>query len=225
MFIRRSRAMGPLSFFDGAAGAAGGAQDDPPPAAGGAQDDPPAGDGAGQADPPAARTVPVSELAKERAARKAAEKAAEASAAKLKEIEDAQKSEVDKLRERTAEFEKQLAERDVREREQRVRVAAITSAAKLGYADPDDAMRLVDAAAIEFDEAGEPANVGTLLADLLKAKPYLRSSAATASGSADLGNGGSPAFSAAQLKKMTPAEINQNWDAIQAAAKAGNLKG
>lgn len=46
-------------------------------------------------------------------------------------------------------------------------------AAQAGIIDPDAASKLLDWSAIEYDDNGQPTNVPKLLADLLKAKPYL----------------------------------------------------
>lgn len=168
------------------------------------------------AEPKTPRTVPVAELAKERAARKKAED-------ELKKLQDAQLSETDKLRKQVADYERQIADAQTRDQESRVRIAVIGSAAKLGYSDADDALRLVDRSAIEFDDAGQPINVDDLLGGLLKSKPYLASAHATPQGGIDLGNAGAPAFTKAQIAKMTPDQVNANWDKIQQAAKSGKL--
>lgn len=47
-------------------------------------------------------------------------------------------------------------------------------AAQYNLADPDDAFRLLDKDAIEFDEdSGQPTNIEDLIKDLAKQKPYL----------------------------------------------------
>ena len=60
-----------------------------------------------------------------------------------------------------------------RGRHRAIRSEIRVQAAGLGFADPDDAWRFIDADAIETDEDGEPKNARKLLEDLLKAKPYL----------------------------------------------------
>lgn len=46
-------------------------------------------------------------------------------------------------------------------------------AAQMGFADLNDAIRLLDWSAITYDDEGTPNNVSALLKDLLKTKPYL----------------------------------------------------
>lgn len=159
----------------------------------------------------------------ERKARKAAEKAAADAAAELKKLQDANLSETEKLRKQVSDYERQVADAATRDQEHRLRLATITGAAKLGFADPEDALRMLDRTAVEFEDDGTPRNVNELLTDLLKRKTYLASASATPSGSQDLGNAGTATFTKDQIAKMTPAQINANWDKIQAAAQAGKI--
>ncbi len=46
-------------------------------------------------------------------------------------------------------------------------------ARRLSIVDEDAAYRLLDAAKLEYDDDGKPANVEALLKDLARAKPYL----------------------------------------------------
>ncbi len=55
----------------------------------------------------------------------------------------------------------------------RIRSAITSVAGKLGFADPNDAWRLIDMADIEFDEDGNPTNIMELLKTLAAQKPYL----------------------------------------------------
>lgn len=144
--------------------------------------------------------------------------------AKDKAAEEAKLSESEKTAKRLAELERDLAERDRQIQEQTVRTAAVTAAAKLGFANPDVAFRLLDFAAIEFDEAGHPRNVDALLGSLAKAEPYLVRQAAV--GSADTGLGGgrqSPrSFTRDQLRD--PKFYAENREAIQQAANEGRIQ-
>ena len=124
---------------------------------------------------------------KERDARKAADKRAKDLEARLKAIEDKDLPEAD----RTAKERDALKtdnERLTGElRQERLTNAVIMAASRLGFADPADAVRLVD---VEYDDDDRPKDVDAKLAALLKAKPYLASAAARTSGSADPGNAG-----------------------------------
>lgn len=115
---------------------------------------------------------------------------------RLKGLEDAEKArrdqeltETERLLKRTADLEAKLSEAVRSNQERTLRYATVASAAKLGFADPEDAYRLLDHAALEFEEDGTPRNVEAQLASLAKAKPYLLSQARPA-GSFDTGTGG-----------------------------------
>lgn len=172
---------------------------------------------------PAAPAAPAAttpdDLAGLRSALDAERKARDKAEKELKKRDDAELSEVDRLKKQLGERDEADKLRDAAEKESRVKVAAIGAAARLGFADPDDALRLMDRNAIKFDDAtGQPTNVAELTADILKTKPYLASAAARPAGSIDLGGGGTtPAYTKEQLAKMTPEQIADNWPAIMAA--------
>lgn len=171
---------------------------------------------AAEPDKPAPRTVPVAELAREREQRKAAEKA-------LEDLRASSQAQLEALAKERDEHRALAEQRESSVRQATIRGATIAAAAKLGFADPEDAIRFVDGSTIEFDETGQPVNVASLLDGLVKAKPYLRGSHAVPSGGIDLGN--APAtFTKEQIAKMTPAQVNANWDKIQAAAAAGKIE-
>jgi len=165
---------------------------------------------------PAAATPPASSSGLE-AALAAERKRAAAFEKQLKDLQDRDLSETEKLRKQVADQERAITERDQREQETKIRMATVSAAARLGFADPDDAVKLLDRSALAFDEAGAPTNVSDLLGALLKAKPYYASSAARPSGSMDLGTTGKPAYTADDLAKMTPAQIADKWPEIMAA--------
>lgn len=93
-----------------------------------------------------------------------------AAEAKVKEGEDAKKSDLER-----AQADAQAAKDEAAKANAEARTARIeTAAARMGFADPKDAARLID------DEAAGPKgeNADKALADLLKAKPYLKAAAA-----------------------------------------------
>jgi hypothetical protein len=53
-------------------------------------------------------------------------------------------------------------------------------ARELGIIDPDAAYRLLDLAEVEYDETGRPTNIERLLRDLVRKRPYLVGSSASA---------------------------------------------
>jgi len=76
------------------------------------------------------------------------------------------------LEQKLAESQKLYNDTVLEKQEIRVRHALQLQAAKLGV-EPDVAEKLIDRAEIEHDEDGNPTNIQTLLADLIKSKPYL----------------------------------------------------
>jgi hypothetical protein len=87
--------------------------------------------------------------------------------------EDAKLPEQERLQRRLADLERQASSHEQERRDWQVREAVTRSASKLGYADPVDAFALLDRSALEFADDGTPKNTDRLLADLLRAKPYL----------------------------------------------------
>lgn len=89
------------------------------------------------------------------------------------EAEQAKLSEVEKAQRKVAELEQQIADFQVRERDQRVRLAAVETATRLGFRSPDLAYRVLDRTQLEFNDSGEPKNIEKLLKAVLESDPYL----------------------------------------------------
>jgi hypothetical protein len=154
------------------------------PVIAGGEDDPPAGDPpAGNDDPPkgkdgtpfdadrAQRTI--DQLRDEIKALKGTSKEAETLRARLKEIEDKDKSEVERLAGTARETSEKLTAAEAKAQDLAIRLSVERAARKLNFIDEDDAYRLIDRRAVEMDDDGEPQNVEKLLTDLAKAKPHL----------------------------------------------------
>lgn len=99
---------------------------------------------------------------------------------RLKDFEDAQRaadeaslSEAERIKRDKERIEGELQSAQVALRELRLRTAIEREAAKRGFNDPADAYRLLDLAALELDEDGQPRHAESLLNALAKAKPYL----------------------------------------------------
>jgi hypothetical protein len=138
-------------------------------------------------------------IERERELRKASEKTAKELAARIKAIEEKDLPEHEKVtRERDTlrgDNDRLMSEL----RQERLNNSVIASASRLGFADPADAVRLID---VEFDDDGRPKDVDTKLAALLKAKPYLASAMARPSGSADGGNNGGQPSGGADMNQL-----------------------
>lgn len=96
-------------------------------------------------------------------------------AAKLREIEDANKSEAERAVQKAAEAEQKLSQAEGRLRGMAIRVAVAESATAAGIS-PENvkaALRLLDQDAIELDDDGQPKNVEQALKALVKEFPLL----------------------------------------------------
>lgn len=128
---------------------------------------------------------------------------------KVKTFEDEKKTDLEKAQEKAAEAEKKAAEAEAR-----ARSASIESkAARMGFKDPDDAVKLLDHSKIE--EGGT--NIEALLKELLTAKPHLKGEKSTLPN----GEGGNPAggTEAAGEKAKKEAVLKQMpWLARRVAA-------
>lgn len=143
-----------------------------------------------------------------------------ARAAKLDEIEESNKTELQKERDRAAKAEARATQVEAEAKEIRLRAAILAEAAKPDrkVVDTDAVIALLDRATLELDDNGNPTNIAKAMDSLLEAKPFLVAANGGARGNADLGarGGGKNQLSSADLKTMTP-------DQIVAARKEGRL--
>lgn len=101
-------------------------------------------------------------------------------AAKLREIEDANRSEIDKATERAKTLEAQLAQAEAdkaklaQERQDAlVRSAIVAKATAAKFLDPEDAVRFIDLSQVQIKDGGKVEGIEPQLEALGKAKPYL----------------------------------------------------
>lgn len=126
------------------------------------------------------------------------------------EREEAEKSELQKAQERAAELEKQLSAAAEAQKAMAMQTDITAKAAKLGIVDPDAAFKLLDKGAIEYGDDGRPKNTEALLMAMLKERPYL-----AGTGSSVTNPGKDRTYTREEIEKMTPEQINKNWDAIK----------
>jgi hypothetical protein len=164
-------------------------------------------------------------LERERLAARDAISRAEKAEKALKDLQDAQLSEAEKRDKRLAELETSQASWETERQGLLLQAQVERLAARLGFNDPADALGLLDRKEIEFDKNGEPRNLEKLLADLLKAKPYL--GGRRMMGSADAGGLTSAApqtsFTRAQIRDQKFFETHRAE--ILQAAKEGHITG
>lgn len=135
-----------------------------------------------------------------------------AKAAKLDEIEEASRSELEKAQKAAADA---AAERDTilaEAKEARLNAALMAEVAKADrkVVSPEAALRLLDRSTLELGEDGVPTNTAAAVDTLLETMPFLVASGG-ARGNADQGarQAGKEQLSRSALSEMTPDEINQ----------------
>lgn len=145
--------------------------------------------------------------------------------AKVSEFERSKLSDTERLQAERDAALKTATEAQKRAQERAVRADVVIAATKLNIVDPDAAYRLLDAGAIEFDDAGDPKNIAALLTDLVKAKPYLIAQTATASSGNPMnpsrGNGEPPAETDAQKRARLYGGGARNLFTVAGAASHG----
>lgn len=136
---------------------------------------------------------------------------------RLREIEDAEKTELQKARERAAELEQAHAQATERVRQANLKAAVYDIANDLGLASASLALRAIDRDKLDWDDADAPTNLHDLLTELAEEEPALKAKTArTPRTNATGGAGGQepPALTAEQLEwaartGMTPDEYRQ----------------
>jgi hypothetical protein len=130
-----------------------------------------------------------------------------------REQADKQKSETQKLQEKLADYQKREQQWALEKRDTMLQIAVQAASAKLGIVDAEVALALIRGT-IEFDNDGKPQGVEAALSKLLADKPYLK--AGTSTSPTNPPRQGAT-LTKADIEKMTPEQINENWEAVQAA--------
>ncbi len=141
-----------------------------------------------------------------------AEKELEEVKAKIKEYEDAQKSEIERLTEERARLERELYERERIIAELNVKTKIKDEAVKMGIIDPDAAYALIDLSSIEIDD-GEVKDVRRALEKLVKQKPYLLGEVGSETPPPTPGAGGQP------IREISAKNIDEAMLAFLKAAR------
>lgn len=137
--------------------------------------------------------------------------------------EEARLSESERLQKRLADAERDRDDATRALQEQRVTSAIVTSATKFGFNDPEDAIRQIDHASIEFGSDGAPTNVDGLLEAIARAKPYFVRGRGSADAGAQSPASSSRIYTRAQLADVAFFEANKAD--ILAAHAEGRIRG
>jgi hypothetical protein len=141
---------------------------------------------------------------------------------KLKQYEEAQLSEQEKLQRRLAELERERAEWERNRQETVLRYEIQLAAQRLGVVDTDAAYRLIDLSEVEFDEEGRPTNVDAVVRGLLQKRPWLApQSGISASNPATASSGATRMFTRSQLRD--PKFFAEHRDEIYRAVAEGRI--
>jgi hypothetical protein len=99
-------------------------------------------------------------------------------AAKADELEQAQLTEAEKLSQRAADAERQLADANAKTADALIASEVKVRAVQLGVVDPDAAYLLMDRSSVKYDPDSGVSGVDDALTQLLDDKPYLKGAAA-----------------------------------------------
>lgn len=125
---------------------------------------------------------------KEREGKRVAKELAEIQG-KLKEFEDAQKSELDKAKDAEKEARDKAKLATERVRNANLKAALYDKAQELGVVSPSLALKALDRKKIEWDDSDEPANLEPVLEALLDEEPALKATPRKKTPSTDAGGG------------------------------------
>lgn len=170
---------------DGAGGSAngGGAGATPPPNGSGADDEQLEG-----SDAERLREA----IRKERQLRRELEREVAPLRQRVQQVEEANKTDLEKAQGRIQALEGQLSDYQARERTYALRdaISEANRAQGLGIVSERAALRLLEPDAVEWDNKGRPTNVTQLLKELIKAEPYLTTNRRMGSGDGGQTGGG-----------------------------------
>lgn len=135
-----------------------------------------------------------------------------AAAGKLAVIEEANKTELEKERDKAAKAEERATKIEAESKEIKLRSAILAEAAKPDrkVVDTDAVISLLDRSTLELDDAGIPTNIAKAMDSLLEAKPFLVAQGG-ARGNADQGarKGGANQLAREDLQNMRPEQISK----------------
>ena len=110
-------------------------------------------------------------------------------AAKVKEFEDSQKSELEKAQEAAKEARDRAKVATEKARNANLKSALYDKAADLGIGSPSLALKALNRSKIEWDDSDEPSNIEAVLEALLEEEPLLKATPKKKTASTDAGGG------------------------------------
>lgn len=143
-------------------------------------------------------------------------KEAQAAQAKVAEFQAQQMTETERLQAAAKAAQEQAQAAQVELRKARADAALAREAGKHGL-DPGLLAKLVE---LEFDDSGTPTNVTGAVEAVFKTYPQLKPQAITQPGATNPGRL-PPKLTMADIKRMTPDQINARWEEVSAVLEAG----
>lgn len=110
-------------------------------------------------------------------------------AARVKEYEDSQKSELERAKDAEREASERAKQATEKARNANLKAALYDKAADLGIGSPSLALRALDRNKLEWDDEDEPANLAAVLEALLEEEPLLKATPKKRTPSTDAGGG------------------------------------
>lgn len=143
-------------------------------------------------------------------------KTAQEAAAKVTQYEQERMTELEKAQAQAKEAQTALESLRAEAQQARAQAEIVREATALGL-HPELAQRL---ATVEFDDAGQPANVKDALTALAQQYPQLRVASAPGTAPAAMNPARKPALTVDDVKNMGTDEINARWDEVQTVMAA-----
>lgn len=143
-------------------------------------------------------------------------KEAQQAAAKVTQYEQERMTELEKAQAQAKEAQTALESLRAEAQQARAQAEIVREATALGL-HPELAQRL---ATVEFDDAGQPANVKEALTELAQRYPQLRVASAPGTAPAAMNPARKPALTVDDVKNMSADEINARWDEVQTVMAA-----
>jgi len=135
------------------------------------------------------------------------------------EQERAKLSESERFQLEYQETQERLQAEAARAAEYQLQYEVALRAGRMGIQDPQDAVRLLDWDALEFNETGDVTNMDTVLTELVRSKPYLKGAVPPITTQVESNPSQERAPGAeltiAQIRQMKPEEINARWAEIE----------
>lgn len=138
---------------------------------------------------------------------------------KLRQWEDQQKTDMQRMQDRLAEAEREREQAVAQARESTLRMAVAQEAGRLDIIDPDAAYKLMDMSYVQIDDSGYVSGVEDALKELIKLRPFLKNQNVPKRSGGEFGGNGAQESDLTREKiddmaQNNPAEYERRRDEI-----------